>query len=105
MLPSLIDNSPNSCLEAMGLGGVVIGTRGSSLDELITDGVNGFLVTPNDPDALAEKMISAWTDPRLAELSVAARNRMQDFAPEKTVPSLLAYYRLVLGATSNNGAS
>ena len=103
VLPSLIDNSPNACLEAMGLGGVVIGTRGTSLDELITDGANGFLVTPNDPEALAEKMISAWSDSRLPEMSVAAKSRMQDFAPEKTVASLLAYYRQVLGAASNNG--
>ena len=30
-LPSLADNFPNTCLEAMALGKVVIGTRGRSL--------------------------------------------------------------------------
>ncbi len=44
VLPSLVDNLPNACLEAMGLGTAVIGTTGASFEELITDGVNGFLV-------------------------------------------------------------
>ena len=96
VLPSLIDNSPNACLEAMGLGKVVIGTNGTSFEELISDGENGFLVPPADPESLAEKMISAWTDPNLATMSVAAKERMQDFAPNTTITSLLNYYSEVL---------
>jgi len=91
-LPSLIDNSPNACLEAMGLGKVVIGTTGGSFDELITDRVNGFLVPPNDPEALAERMISAWIDPELDQIATAAKQQMMEFAPDKTIPSLLNYY-------------
>jgi glycosyltransferase involved in cell wall biosynthesis len=98
VLPSLIDNSPNACLEAMGLGKVVIGTSATSFDELITDRVNGFLVPPGDPTSLAEKMISAWTDTGLAVMAEAAKQRMQEFAPEKTVASLLSYYSEVLHA-------
>ena len=91
-LPSLIDNFPNTCLEAMGLGKVVIGTNGTSFEELISDGVNGFLVNPNNPRMLAEKMISAWVDPRVEEMSTAARQRILEFAPDKTVAALLSYY-------------
>jgi len=104
VLPSLIDNLPNSCLEAMGLGKVVIGTRGTSFEELITDGVNGFLVEPNSPDALADKLISAWDYPRLNEMATAAKQRMQEFAPEKTVASLLTYYSELLNVRTDNGA-
>lgn len=92
VLPSLIDNLPNAGLEAMGLGKVVIGTTGTSFEELISDGVNGFLVPPNNPAALAEKLISAWTTPDLANLSAAATQRMQEFTPEKTLAPLLSYY-------------
>lgn len=92
VLPSLIDYFPNGCLEAMGLGKAVIGTIGTSFDELITDGVNGFLVPPNNRAALAEKLISAWTAPDLPNISAAAKQRMQEFTPEKTLPSLLNYY-------------
>jgi len=96
VLPSLADNLPNACLEAMGLGKVVIGTFGTTFDELITDGVNGFLVPPNDSAALAEKMISAWTHPALSNISTAAKQRMREFAPEETVASLLTYYAEVI---------
>jgi len=92
VLPSLIDNLPNACLEAMGLGKVVIGTVGASFEELITDGVNGFLVPPDNPQALADKMIAAWTDERLEAMSAAAKAQVLEFAPEKTVPALLSYY-------------
>jgi glycosyltransferase involved in cell wall biosynthesis len=92
VLPSLIDNSPNACLEAMGLGKVVIGTTGTTLDELIADGVNGFLVPPGEPEALANRMISAWSDTSLETMAVAATERMQEFAPENTIASLLSYY-------------
>jgi len=96
VLPSLIDNLPNACLEAMGLGKVVIGTEGTSFEELIIDGVNGFLVPPGNPEALADKMIAAWTNERVAEMSAAAKEKAMEFAPEKTIPSLLNYYSEVL---------
>lgn len=96
VLPSLIDNFPNSCLEAMGLGKVVIGTRGTSFDELISEGETGFLVAANNPDALSDKIISAWKHPRLAEIGAAARERILEFSPERTVETLLSYYREIL---------
>ena len=103
VLPSLIDNLPNACLEAMGLGKVVIGTERTGFDELIIDGVNGFLVPRNDPAALAAKLISVWTDQNLATISDAARQRIQEFAPEKTVASLLHYYSELLSLKNGNG--
>lgn len=102
VLPSLMDNLPNACLEAMGLGKVVIGTTGSTLDELISDGVNGFLVPPDNPQALADKMIDAWTDQRLAKMSVAAKEQVREFAPEKTIPSLLSYYSTIIDDRNQN---
>ena len=92
VLPSLIDNLPNTCLEAMGFGKVVVGTHDTSFEELITDGVNGFLVPRDNPRALAEKIIGAWDDDRLPTISAAAKQQVLDFAPEKTITSLLDYY-------------
>ncbi|HKR59032.1 MAG TPA: glycosyltransferase family 4 protein [Pyrinomonadaceae bacterium] len=96
VLPSLIENLPNAALEAMGLGKVVIGTSDTSFDELISEGATGFLVTPNNPEALTEKIISAWIHPKLEEIGEAARQKILDFSPEKTVGTLLSYYREVL---------
>ena len=102
VLPSLMDNLPNACLEAMALGKPVIGTRGASFDEMITDGENGFLVTPNEPGQLAEKMNAVWNDPRLEEIGKAAQIRAQDFAPEHTVQELVSYYREILNGNAKD---
>jgi len=96
VLPSLIENLPNACLEAMGLGKVVIGTSGTGFHELISEGATGFLVSPNNPEALAEKIISAWIDPKLGEMGAAARQKTLEFSPETTVETLLTYYREIL---------
>jgi glycosyltransferase involved in cell wall biosynthesis len=69
---------------------------------LISDGVNGFLVAPNDAKALAEKMIDAWTDPKLEQVSAAAKQQMLEFAPDKTIPALLNYYSAVIGRDAND---
>jgi glycosyltransferase involved in cell wall biosynthesis len=52
LIPSLIDNYPNSCLEALQCGKIVIGTYESSLDEMISDGETGILVQNNDVESL-----------------------------------------------------
>ena len=100
VLPSLMDNLPNACLEAMTLGKPIIGTRGASFEEMITDGENGFLVAPNEPGQLTEKINDAWNDPRLEEIGKAAQIRAQDFAPEQTVQELLSYYREILNGNA-----
>ena len=52
LIPSLTDNYPNSCLEALQFGKIVIGTYESSLDEMIVDGETGILVKKDDVEGL-----------------------------------------------------
>ncbi|MCX7048101.1 MAG: glycosyltransferase family 4 protein, partial [Candidatus Sumerlaeota bacterium] len=51
--PSRCDNYPNACLEAQALGRIVVGTRNTSLDEMIEDGVTGFLAEMGSPDSFS----------------------------------------------------
>jgi len=97
-LPSLIDNMPNACLEAMALGKAVVGTHDGSFAELIDDGKTGFLVAADDVQALSQKISDAWTNPDLPEIGKAARARADDFRPEKSTEALLLYYRQILQA-------
>lgn len=96
VLPSLIENLSNAAMEAMGLGKVVIGTTGTSFEELISEEATGFLVPPDNPEALAEKIISSWIHPKLEEIGAAARQRILEFSPERTVETLLRYYCEIL---------
>ncbi|MEC4816344.1 MAG: glycosyltransferase family 4 protein [Scytonema sp. PMC 1069.18] len=99
VLPSLIDNLPNACLEAMALGKPVIGTIGASFDEVIVDGNTGFLVPVGDVDALAKKITETWTHPKLHEIGQSAKHKIQEFSIEQTVQELLNYYKVI---TSNH---
>jgi glycosyltransferase involved in cell wall biosynthesis len=58
---------PLATLEAMAFKKAVIGTRVSSIKEIIHDGDNGFLVNPNDPFDLADKIATIALDRDYAE--------------------------------------
>lgn len=100
VLPSLIDNLPNACLEAMGLGQAVIGTAGASFEEVIRDGTTGFLVSPGNQEALTEKIIYAWSHPELAEVGSAAKQEISKFSADNTIGVLLNYYREILNGST-----
>jgi glycosyltransferase involved in cell wall biosynthesis len=63
VLPSRVDNLPNTAIESLALGVPVIGSAGASIDELVEDGVNGYLVPIGDASALAEAKIRVWNLP------------------------------------------
>ncbi len=95
VLPSLIDNMPNTMLEAMSLGKPVIGTIGASFDEFITDGENGFLVPLGDSDSLAKKLIEVWNRSDLDTIGKNAAESMLRMAPDIQVDNLLTYYKTI----------
>ncbi len=95
-LPSLSDNLPNTLLESMACARPVIGTIGASFDEVITDGQDGFLVPMEDPVALADKVIQSWNRSDLDRIGSAARDKIREFAPERSIAELLDYYQDVI---------
>lgn len=73
VLPSRVDNLPNACIEAMALNKVVIGTRGASFEQLIEDGVSGFLIEREDRNSLVEKITYALQLDEERKVSIGAR--------------------------------
>ena len=69
--PSAHDGTPNSVLEGMACGSFPIAGDIESLREWITPGVNGMLVDPADPDALAEAVCLALRNPGLRARAAA----------------------------------
>jgi glycosyltransferase involved in cell wall biosynthesis len=72
--PSLWEGLPLALLKAMGAGLPVVATRVSGSREAIVDGVNGYLVAPGDPEALARAILELHRHPEVRRrLGEAAR--------------------------------
>ena len=68
------DGIPNSMIEAMTMGAFPIQTNpGGATAEWIEDGVNGLLVPDDDPQGIAEAVVTALGDDRLVD-TAAVRN-------------------------------
>jgi len=77
VLPSILDNFPYACLEAMAAGRGVIGTVETGMAEMIEDGVSGKLVPKFSPQAISEAVCHWLAHPDLRqEAGIAARERV-----------------------------
>jgi rhamnosyl/mannosyltransferase len=86
-------------LEAMACGKPVVSSNLPTGVRFVNQqGVTGFLVPPEDPDALAEALSRLLDDPELrARFGRAARARIeQQFTAERMITDTLAVYRAVL---------
>ncbi|EOS29450.1 hypothetical protein C807_02836 [Lachnospiraceae bacterium 28-4] len=104
ILPSLVENLSNACIEAMYFKRVVIGTDGISYEQLIDDGISGLLCKPNNADSLLEKMNEAARMSKIQkqEIGKRAKKRIDQLAPEVVVSKLLRFYQYVIDHVSNN---
>jgi glycosyltransferase involved in cell wall biosynthesis len=82
-------------LEGMACGCPAICTRVASMPEIVEDGVTGFVVPPNDPVALRERLVWLMDNPREAErMGAAGRRRvLERFTWPAVVDRCLAIYR------------
>lgn len=76
VVPSSYEGYGIVYLEGMGFGLPAIGTTAGAAGEIISDGVNGFLIEPGDADLLATRLKSLHENREvLLRVSLAARSR------------------------------
>jgi len=94
VLPSRIDNLPNACIEAMALKKIVIGTNGTSFEQLIVDNENGFLCDVDDSGGLLKLMnkVIRLDDQKKKEIGEKAYQRIQKLHPNIVVSQLVSLY-------------
>lgn len=82
LLPSLSEGLSNAVLEAMAMEIPVISTTVGGMAEAITDGQEGFLVPPMQPDIMAAKIKLLLDQPNLrAQMGQAGRIRVNHQFP------------------------
>jgi glycosyltransferase involved in cell wall biosynthesis len=94
------DGIPNVLLESMAMGVPVVATRISAIPELVETEKTGLLVTPGQPQQLAEAMLRMLTNTELRSRVVpAARQRvLQDFDNKVLIKKLADIYKSEIGA-------
>jgi len=84
----------NALIECMAMAKPVIGTKGGGTNELITDGKDGFLIEPKDPDLLAEKILYLFNNKTEAEEmgKNAQKMVMERFTVDRMTTDFIAIY-------------
>ena len=104
--PSLSGESFGMVLtEAFAAGTPVIASEIAGYSDVVTDGVDGILVPPGDPQRLAEELQRAHHEPqRLREMGEAARRSAQRYAWPRVADEVTAVYERALEAPQPVGA-
>ena len=106
LLPSDLESFGLAALEAMACEVPVIATNVGGVPEVITHGVDGYLVAPRDVAAAAKYAIEILSRPdRGREMGQVARvNARKKFCSNDVIPLYEAYYRRVLEAPASGQA-
>lgn len=91
------DGTPNTLLEAMGLGSFPVAGDLESIREWITPGVNGLLVESQKPDSIAAAVVLALSNPPLIQRAAGLNRQMIEERAEvsRMRPRLKEFYAQV----------
>jgi len=98
LLPSANEGTPVSVIEALAAQRPAVATDVGGTGDVITDGIDGFLVEPGDVDALASRLAELASDPeRRARMGEAGRSRVLGrYAVDRLVDDVDRLYRSLL---------
>lgn len=101
IFPSTTETLGFAALEAFASGIPVVGARAGGLPYVIDDGVTGFLVDPDQPDARwAQPLIQLLSQPELCErMSVAAREEALKWSWRTATQRLVEFYEVARAST------
>ena len=104
VLPSFIENSPNSLAEAQLVGTPVVASCVGGVPDMVTDRETGLLFQAGDSAVLASRIAQLLTDDSLAvHLSTQGRQVAQvRHSPVRICHDLMATYRDIVGSRHNS---
>jgi glycosyltransferase involved in cell wall biosynthesis len=95
VFPTFAEALPVSWIEAMAVGKAIVASDIGWADEVIEDGVSGYLIDPKNHEGFAAKIADLLVDETLAaQMGAAARERVEAvFDIEKIARRNLEFYR------------
>lgn len=97
VMPSISEGMPIALLEAMGYGCAIVASSVGAIPDVVRDRVDALLVPPGDPAALCSAIVEVATDDVLRRsLGEAARDRVQEYAPERIYERYASIYEQTL---------
>lgn len=97
VLPSLSEGFPVTILEAMAIGLPVIATRVGGVPEIIENNVNGYLVETENPQEIAEALLTLLRDEQLRKcISGNNRKKAENYQWDKVAATLEEIYQNTL---------
>lgn len=103
VLPTRTDNLPNVVSEAMALGKIVISSDQTSVEQLITDGYNGFLSEIDNKEDLYQKIryVLELSDQDRKVMENRAKERAKTLFPEKVYEDMIKVYEKTINTKSH----
>jgi glycosyltransferase involved in cell wall biosynthesis len=100
VLSSSHEGLPVALMEATSVGAAIVVTAVGEMPRILTNGVDGLVVPPGEPDSLAEAIERLVRDPRLrSELGKAATALSERFDVGRSARKVEELYRRVTSAT------
>ncbi len=101
LLPSDLESFGLAVLEAMACGVPAVCSRVGGVPEVVSDGVEGYLVTPRDIKTMAARALEILTDPgRQERMGKAARERaLSQFCSTRIIPLYEKLYERVIAGS------
>lgn len=99
VFPSFAEALPVSWIEAMALQKPVVASNIGWANEIIDDGLNGFLVHPKQHQQFAQRIIEVLESPELQKKmgSNARKKIVEKFSVEVVAKQSLAFYKSIIG--------
>jgi len=96
-LPSRMEGWGLSLMEAMACRKPVVATDVGGVPELVSDGVEGFLVPPGDPKIMADALVRLLKDPSLRNrMGKAGAETVLRYSWDETARTVIGAYEAVL---------
>lgn len=99
VFPSHFEPFGLTCIEAMSVGGLVLGSSNGGMSEIINEGEDGFLVAPKNKELLRDKILEILSinENEKDLIRTSAKNKIEGkFSEKQIIDQMITFYKEVI---------